>query len=138
MNKERILKDINEKDNNVVNFDEIRRNIQTGGSGIDENWLKALPKGTVFLCKKRNTPKDNLVCELFAVIEHKVLHTNLMQKIPNGQQADFWFNSLEFSRAFILGEVIAEITFDYSAEQAAFEEQQETLETTDGTSDRTV
>lgn len=132
MIKEQTLMKLIDSEDNIINLEEARKALMTGGSNGDENWLKNLSVGTVFLCRPKNRPKDVLAFDLFCVLDHKEKHSNLMQKIPDGRQADFWFNTLEFSRSNNFGEIIAEVKLGYADEAPG--EEQETPETTDGNS----
>jgi len=139
MKKEHNLVKLEDKENNVVNFEEIRKAV-TGGFDGDENWLKSLSVGTVFVAKRKDAPKEILFCDLFCVLDHKDKVSNLLQKIPNGQQADLWYKSLEFSRKNELIEVIAEVKLEYDLSKKEQEEPEDNLteELDDGSSDRAV
>ena len=117
------------KDDNIIDFNAIRSGLAPGGPGGEENWLKTLPKGTMFVCKRRNAPKDHLALELYFVMEHKDLTSNILQKIPTGQQADLWVDSLEFSRAYLYKETVATVELEYQYDK------EEQSELTDGNSE---
>lgn len=123
---------------NVVNLDTLRKSLASS-EPPDENWVKNLPVGTIFLSLPLNAPKDRIVLDVFAVIEHKTMSVCLAQKIPDGRQVDVWFSALAFSRANKLHEVIAYVTFGYDEEPEApsepsEEEGSEELENSDGNS----
>lgn len=137
MEKEQLLIKIDDKTDNIINFKDARTALLTGGTTIDDNWLKALPVGTVFLAKRKDQPKDVLVLDMYCVLEHKTVTSNLMQKIPDGRQADFWFRSLEFSRKNEWVETIAEVELVYDHSKSPEEETDE-KEKEDGNSSGTV
>lgn len=115
-----------ENEDNVVDLTQVRKGLLGGPAGTDENWLLTIPKGSVFVCKRKNAPKDLLALDLFFCIDHKDTVSNLIQKAPTGQQADLWVNSLEFSRFYKFEKTIATVELDYGTEQS---------ETTDGNSE---
>lgn len=135
MRKDNLLMDMTD---NVIDLSQARVALQTGGTSIDENWLKALSPGAVFLCERKDMPKQpmkHLVKDLYCVLAHKELHANLMQRLPDGRQADFWFNTLEFSRANLLGEIIAQVD---PTGVISEEEQEAPKKETDNDGDRSV
>lgn len=125
-----------EKEDNIVDFSTARKALITGGPTGEENWLKLLPKGTMFVCKRRNAPKDMLALELYFVLEHKETVSNILQKIPTGQQADLWVDSLEFSRFYVHKEDLAHVELEYGPD--GLEEKEETEKTEDGNDKGTV
>ena len=124
MNKGVVLKNM---EDNVVDFEATKQLMlkTTGGEPpLGENWLKALEQGTVFLSRpkpKQGQPKQPF-CDQFCVIDHKELSSNLIQKMPTGQQVDIWFPTLEFSRSNDFIEIIAQVKFGYSEEQMKTDE----------------
>src|SRR5690348_14224833 len=94
------------KKDNVVDFETAKTALITGGPVGEENWLKDLEPGTIFLARRANRgAQDLLALDMYAVLEHLELSTNLLQKIPTGQEVDLWFDTLEFSRKNKLQEV---------------------------------
>lgn len=133
------LKKLDQKDDNVINFDTARKALTFGGTGIDENWLLGLQPGTVFTCRENGTPKTNLILDLYCIVEHKDTITNMIRKIPTGQTWDAWYPTLEFSRLNKFQEIVTKVDFTYSQQRADQETADEqALEKTDGTSDRTI
>lgn len=114
------------KEAEIIDFDTAKKALTAaGGSVIDENWLANLPVGSVFLSQRKNTPKDNAYpCDLYAVLEHKTMSSNLAQKLPTGQQVDLWFRTLEFSRMNNKVEVIATVEFGYETKEEAPEKKE--------------
>ena len=121
------------KDDNIIDLGAARVNHLAIGGGFsgDENWLKELPKGTVFTCKRKNAPKDMLALDLYFIIEHKDKVSNVIQKIPTGQQADMFVDSLEFSRYYKFIETVATVELQYDGLEQ-HEDAEPTTETTDG------
>ena len=126
----------NIEENNVINIEDARKALTFGGSGGDENWLAELPPGSVFLSRPNNVGKERLFCDLYCVMEQKKLTTNVIQKMPTGQEIDLWFPTLEFSRNNKLIETIATVEFGY--EDPKKEQEETTTEETDGSSTRTI
>ena len=134
MQKEQILTDLNTKeDKNVIDFATARLALSTGGTVSDENWLSNLPINTVFVSKRYDQPKDMLVCDLYCILEHKKVTSNLLLKTPDNRQLDVWFETLEFSRKNKCIEVIATVEFGYKDQG-----EPDDKEIDDGNSDRTV
>jgi hypothetical protein len=117
---------------NIIDLKQAKTNlIATGYSGSDENWLKNLPKGTVFVCKKKNQPKEMLALDLYFVIEHQDTVSNLVQKIPTGQQADLFVDSLEFSRYYTYKATVATVGLEFDGLAEAEAKEEPVSETTD-------
>lgn len=131
---------------NVVDFATAKNLLKTAGGEPPqgENWLRDLPPGTVFLSRPKpnqGKPKQPY-CDQFCVIEHKTVTTNLVQKMPTGQQVDIWFPTLEFSRTNDFIEITAQVKFDYTEEQMKIDEnlpeEGESNDGTDGSGSRSV
>ena len=126
---------------NVIDFNATKQLLKMAGSEppSGENWLKNLKVGDIFLSRpkaKQGQPQQPY-CDQFFVAEHKESTTNLIQKVPTGQQVDIWYPTLEFRRNNIFIEVISHVDFTYSDEQIKIDNELPEDET-DGSSDRTV
>jgi hypothetical protein len=129
----------NTDENGVVDLGKVRHGLLTGGGGPDENWLKDLKQGDVFVAKRKKAPpgmQDNIAQEIFWVMEHKNDLSNLIQKMPDNRQFDLWFNSLEFSRTYTLSGVVTNIQLNYKTVQDEIDnpsEEKEEENSDDGT-----
>lgn len=120
---------------NVVDLREARKGLITGGDGGDEDWLAKLPAGTVFVCRRKTAPKEQLFYDTYCVLSHKFGFATLMQKIPDGRTFEFPFNSLEFSRNNNWGAVLAQVEVPENFEK---QEEETPSEETNNDGDRTI
>lgn len=79
-----------------------------GGKDPTNNWLEALPQGTVFTCKPRAMQKGAL--DVFTLEYHvcfkTVLETKLFENLNDERY--FWVITKNFSRAFEQVEILAQ------------------------------
>jgi hypothetical protein len=123
----------------VVDFSNYKRKGLTfGGDGGGDNWLADVPPGSVIVCKRQNTPKDILALDLFFVLEHKDNLTNVMQKVPTGQQADMWVDTLEFSRYYKFKGTVATVKLGYEFDGTPEQEEEQTETTVNGNDKRSL
>ncbi len=119
---------------NVIDFTNAK--VALGGKGpTDENWLKNLKPGTVFLARpktKMNQEKP-IILNKYWVLEHKTMSSNLMVATPDRNQMNIWTPTLEFSRQFELIEEIGYVEFGYEDDHTNDKSEQ-----TDGNSEGSV
>jgi hypothetical protein len=110
MKKEQKLTDL---DDNVIDLTNIRKALSTGGKDSDENWLATLNKNTVFLARDKsqqpNSPNRPLMLETYMLTDKREVSSELIVKMPDGQQINIWVPTLEFSRRKELIEILAEL-----------------------------
>lgn len=112
MQKEQVLSDINDT-SNVLPFE--RPKLLTGGNPpADENWLINLPKGSIFLARRKGDKALNL--DKYMLLEHDGKFTNLLFALQEGKQVNLWVNNLEFSRAVDYQHTLMQVEFEYEEE----------------------
>ena len=119
MKKEPVLSTMKDKEqeNNVI---DLASRTAFGGGFDDEDWLGALPLGSVFLSRPKIKPQDaskvdalqRMFLNVYYVQEIQEDTVNLLWRTPEGRQMDIWVRSLEFSRLMEKIRVIARIVPD--------------------------
>jgi hypothetical protein len=77
--------------------------IQGGKEPPDENWLKDMAEGTVFLCRTKG-PNKTIDVQEYHVVYQAGEFTKLMSNINN--KINMWVDTLMFSRNMELAKVI--------------------------------
>jgi hypothetical protein len=113
MNKEQILI---KEDDNIIKFDPNRKALSFGGRDGDDNWLRNLKPGTIFLARDNQTPKE-LSLMKYLLIEHKDVSSNLLLALQKGEQVDIWVSTLEFSRRMKMVEILGEVEVTLKSEE---------------------
>lgn len=135
MVKEGKLMEKQENTDNVIDLSGEKKNRQPilalGGSNTsEENWLRSLKEGTVFLAKDKKTDND-IQLGKYLVAQHFEHTTALIIAMPNQEQMEIYVTTLPFSRKFKLVETIG-----FFPPHEIEQEQEE--EHTDGDSNRSV
>ncbi len=118
---------------NVIDMNSFKTAV--GGKGpTDENWLKNMKPGTVFLARPKTKmgQEKPIVLNRYWVIEHKTMSSHLMVATPDKNTMDLWTPTLEFSRQFELIEEIGYVEFGYA------DDPKTTIGETDGNSEGTI
>lgn len=119
MKKEPVLSTMKDKEeeNNVIQF---TSRTAFGGGFDGEDWLGALPLGSVFLSRPKIKSQDvskvdalqRMFLNVYYIQEIQEDTINLLWRTPEGRQMDIWVRSLEFSRLMEKIRVIARIVPD--------------------------
>jgi hypothetical protein len=87
------------------------------GSGFGDNWLKDLELNTIFLARMNSSKELIMNNYMLSRRSPSGEHTNLRWVTPDDRVLDIWVPTLEFSRQFKLGEVLAVVGLTYEEEK---------------------